>query len=454
MGRVELLARGRWHRPPPTSRGTRVIAVGSAGDRVGQSTVAAQLAIATANLGAQVIAVDLDRRTPALAHLLGVEQATTGWRALLDQAVSTLDSALTRAPVRNLQMLAEGAARDQSSPDANRPLGPRQRRVLIQQLRALGADLVILDLGAQSPDDLADWFSLSELGLVVTSPERSAMAAWLAFFARVVSRQARPAPASGAASPPLPSFRARVIGNQASAPEDAELFHAFSRLLRSELSLDIPVIGYVQMQERLGTTASAHPAPGRPGSTFDGNAQAFLRMGELLLYEQGSAGDAPPAEPPAADAPGVPDSAPAITPREIAEADALLSARLEPHRRKRVRIEVAWAATLEVDTRRIAVRVADVSLSGAALEVVSVLVPGSQGTLILDQLPGQPDIPVMVKSLRPELGRAGVAFVGAEAMRRALMATAEDQRGPAVEVTAEDEFEEEPTLSLRVTSEL
>jgi hypothetical protein len=47
-----------------------------------------------------------------------------------------------------------------------------------------------------------------------------------------------------------------------------------------------------------------------------------------------------------------------------------------------------------------------------------------------------------------------VAFVGAEAMRRALMATAEDQRGPAVEVTAEDEFEEEPTLSLRVTSEL
>src|SRR6185436_13463896 len=110
------------------------------------------------------------------------------------------------------------------------------------------------------------------------SPERSAMAAWLAFFTRVVARAAHPAPAAGAEPPPPPPppFRARVIGNQASAPEDAEVFHAFSRLIRAELSLDMPVMGCVHMQERLGTTAGAHPAPGRPG-TFDANAQTFLR---------------------------------------------------------------------------------------------------------------------------------------------------------------------------------
>jgi hypothetical protein len=225
------------------------------------------------------------------------------------------------------------------------------------------------------------------------------------------------------------------------------VFHAFSRLIRAELSLEMPVIGCVHMQERLGAAASPHPAPGRPG-TFDANAQTFLRMGELLLHEQCSAASEPPAQ---AETAGAPRAATTITSREIAEANELLSARLEPHRRKKLRIDVAWAATLEVGTRRIAVRVADLSLSGAALEVVSMLVPGTQGRLILDQLPGQPNIEVLVKSQRPEIGRAGVAFVGAEEMRRALVAIAEGQRGQTVEEPIEDEFEdEEPTQSLRV----
>src|SRR6185295_19052741 len=134
----------------------------------------------------------------------------------------------------------------------------------------------------------------------------------------------------------------------------------------------------------------AHPAPGRPG-TFDANAQTFLRMGELLLHEQCSAASEPPPE---TETAGAPRAVTTITSREIAEATALLSARLEPHRRKKLRLDVAWAATLEVGTRRIAVRVVDLSLSGAALELVPTLVPGTQGRLILDQLPGQPDIPV------------------------------------------------------------
>src|SRR6266700_5365703 len=89
VGRVELLARGRWHRPPPVRRGTRVVAVGAAGIGIGQTTVAAHLAMATANLGAQVVAVDLAPAASApsrtLSHLLAIEPPRLGWHALLDQ---------------------------------------------------------------------------------------------------------------------------------------------------------------------------------------------------------------------------------------------------------------------------------------------------------------------------------------------------------------------------------
>src|SRR5450432_20927 len=109
VGRVEMLARGRWHPPPPTNLGRRLIAIGSTGGRVGKSTIAAHLGVAMANLGAQVILVDLDLRTPVLHRLLGVERPTLGWQALMAAEIQTLDSSLTRTMVRNLHLVGTGA---------------------------------------------------------------------------------------------------------------------------------------------------------------------------------------------------------------------------------------------------------------------------------------------------------------------------------------------------------
>jgi len=408
--------------------------------------VAAELAAATANLGAQVIAVDLDRQSPALSRRLCVERAPVGWRALLDREIQNLDLALTRTSVRNLQLLTPGAPRAGEPPDQALTLDAAQRRLLIQQLRAQEVDVVILDLGPQSPEALADFFALAELGLAVTSHERAALATWLAFLARGARRPAQAATEGGRAR----GFRARLVGNQARAAEDFEAIHAFSRLVHAELSIDLPVIGCVRMQERLSAVEGAPPASAQP-RTFDGNAQTFLRMGELLLHENGAPAGDRPAGGDAESAPDRPDPPSSLERREIAQAQELLSIHLDRHRRKKLRVEVDWAATLVVGTRRIAVRVVDVSLSGAALEIASALAPGTRATLILDQLRDQPDIAVMVKSQRPEIGRAGVAFIGAETLRRTLLATAEDQRSPAAEGDEGDnEFEEEvPTQPLR-----
>jgi MinD-like ATPase involved in chromosome partitioning or flagellar assembly len=447
-----MLARGRWHRPPPPSQGTRVIAVGSTGGRVGKSTIAAQLAVAIANLGAQVIVVDLDARAPALPRILGVERPALGWHALLTKEIQTLDSSLTRTSVRNLQLVAAGTLRAGARRPGSSALDAEQRRLLLHHLRALEGDVVILDLAAESYDDLADFFSLAELGLLVTSPLRASLSASLGFLGHAVRRASQRVDRPDGRPAPLAGFRARLVGNQAAATEHVEIFHAFSRLVRAELSVDLPVIGCVRNQDRLAETEVPGHAPLRHGA-FDANAQTFTRMGERLLHE--NLDDESPAdleldaEPDAAPSSDVASLIPAETSTETStvasteaslhddarpvEPSRLLANHLDRHCRKHLRHEVDWAATLKVGAREIAVRVVDVSLSGAALEIVSQLELGAPATLRFDQLPGQPALPVIVKGLQADIRRAGVSFLGDEATRHELVAAAQVRRGPAQE---------------------
>jgi MinD-like ATPase involved in chromosome partitioning or flagellar assembly len=484
VGRVELLARGRWHRPPPPSRATRVIAIGSSGGRVGQSTIAAHLAVALANLGAQVIAVDMDLRAPALPRLLAVETPTAGWRTLLADRIQTLEAALIRTPVRNLQVVSPGALlQDQATSDAG-ALDANQRRRLVNELRALDGDMVIIDLGAQDHAALADFFSLAEMGLLVASRRHSSLSASLGFLAHA-ARCPTAEGAAGEAHPAAPAagFRARLVGNQAIADEDVEVFHAFSRLARAELAIDLPLIGCVRTQDRLGDAEVSRRTPLRHGA-FDGNAQTFLRMGESLLHEElgPAAGDVTGQDLVSAEAQAVvsaevsdgpsvaplavvgslgalgavaaiaavtPAATPAVRafdPSMLADPAQLLSIQLDRHCRKHLRHGVDWVATLEIGGRLVDVRVVDVSLSGAALEMASTLTLGASATLRFDQLPGQPLVPVIVQSLQIEMQRAGVDFVGTEVTRQALVAAAQDQRGPV----PERDNDEEPTSPLRV----
>jgi MinD-like ATPase involved in chromosome partitioning or flagellar assembly len=470
-----MLARGRWHRPPPSRRGTRVVAVASTGGELGQSTMAAHLAMAMANLGAQVIAVDLDQQAPTLSRWLGTESARLGWHALVDREIATLDLALTRSPVRNLQVLSAGTSRAGRAPgNAGDGLDGEQRGLLLQQLRGLGADVVILDLARVSHQQLAAWLADTEVGLLVTTPSRPSLAAALELISDLGQRTLPDVGDSDRNSAevgmPLLGPGTRLVGNRADTPEDVEILHAFSRLVRTDMSIDLPVLGCVFTQDRLAAAAApAHTAPGQ--ISFDPNSQTFLRMGEILLHEDlgvsadatdsgaiaagaistiSARGAAVPTPPPAGEAD--PDSGPtsvAAWPTPLSgDPQRILAAQLDRHRRKQVRFDVDWMATLNVGIRALAVRVVDVSQSGAALEIVSPLPLGTTGTLVFDQLARQPAVPIVVKSLRPEVGRAGVGFVGAEDVRQALVAAAQEQQAPV----PNDQNDEEPTRPLRVPS--
>ena len=432
-----MLARGRWHPPAPANLGRRLIATGSTGGRVGKSTIAAHLGVAMANLGAQVILVDLDLRAPVLHRLLGVERPALGWQALLAAEIQTLDSSLTRTTVRNLHLVGGGTLHQGVRDIAPRAIDGERKRLLVRQLRALEADVVILDLGATSHDELADFFSLADTSLLVSSPRCSSLAATLAFLGRGTRRAPAAEEDPPRATPLAPRvFSGKLIGNKASTPEDVEILHAFSRLVRARLSTDLPVVGCVHAQDRLARLVLGGRAATQDGGV-DGNAKTFLRMAELLLHAAipAAPGDAPAVDGAGADAAATgaarPGERPAHAPAGAVDADESLASTLDRYRRKHLRHEVDWAATLKIGAREIAVRVVEVSLSGAALEVVSALELDEQATLRFDQLPGQPALPVVVKSLVEPIRRAGVAFTGAEEARGLLVAAAEAQGGRA-----------------------
>ncbi len=404
VGRVELLARGGWHPPPPASAGTRVIVVGSTGGRVGKSTIAAHLAVAIANLGAHVIAVDLDLRTPALHGILGVERTALGWQGLLSEELQNLDSSLTSTTVRNLHLVAGGTRQGLGS---HAPLGAPaldgdQRRLLMRQLRALEAEVVVIDLCAANHADLADFFALAETGLLVTSAEEASLAASLDFLTHAAA---------------APGFAGRLVGNQAGTSEQIEIIHAFSRLARARLAIELPVVGCVRAQERLAQIGPATRGPLRDIG-LDRNGRTFLRMAEYLLHDQSPVVPSVDAPPPASGSTA--GTSPGTS----------LMTELDRYRRKYLRHEVDWLAALRIGARAIDVRVVDLSVSGAALEVATELEIGAVGTLCFVQLPGQPELPVAVKSLQESIRRAGIAFTGPDEDRRRLVAIAEAQPEP------------------------
>ena len=75
-------------------------------------------------------------------------------------------------------------------------------------------------------------------------------------------------------------------------------------------------------------------------------------------------------------------------------------------------------------------RVVDVSMSGVALEVAPELEIGADATLRFDQLPGQPALPVVIKSLQESVRRAGVAFTGPDEERQRLVDIAQSAPEP------------------------
>lgn len=383
LRRVRMMSSGRWHPPVDSRLMPTVIAVGAAERGMGKSVVVSNLAAAIAGLGRRVVVVDLDFRAPRQHTLFGVTSPEGGLQAWLERKRARRDELAQATRVRNLRLLPSAP-----SPDA---LPSRADRLeLVRELNDLDSDVIMVDLGADNRDDLFDFFATNAVRLVVTSREPRALQATYAFLKSAALRAERKHGA--AARDELARFSGGLVGNAIDAPEQEETFHAFSRLVRAHLGIPLPVVGCLKNSERVAQSVVARqPLIARRG--IDGNVRQFDHMAEAIMKDEGIGLQACVLDGDPVDVPVAPLPAP-----------------VESYARKHTRYPVDWAGSLELPTEVTAVRVRDVSESGAAVETALRLRVGDTGVLHLDQIPGQPRVAVVVKSVVPASNRVGLAF--------------------------------------------
>ena len=144
-----------------------LISVASGKGGVGKSVVSANLALALAKSGRQVILADLDVGGADAHIMFGELNPSVTLTDFLNKRVSRLDEATIPVTVHpNLRLIA---GTGDTLATANMAYTRKKR--LIKQFRELEADIVVIDIGAGTNFHALDFFLMADIHLAVATPE-------------------------------------------------------------------------------------------------------------------------------------------------------------------------------------------------------------------------------------------------------------------------------------------
>ena len=146
-----------------------IIPIASGKGGVGKSLVAANLSIALAQTGRQVVLVDLDLGGSNLHVILGQMGSVQGIGTFMADPNVSFEDIVLDTSYRNLRFIPGEA---EVPGMAN--LKTTQKKKIINHLLKVSADYLILDLGAGTSLDIMDFYLMSGRGLIVTSPTLTA----------------------------------------------------------------------------------------------------------------------------------------------------------------------------------------------------------------------------------------------------------------------------------------
>lgn len=144
----------------------QIWAIGGGKGGVGKTLITANFAITLARAGARVVLVDLDLGGANLHTCLGVEANDKTLTDLFNPNIKSLQELVVPTIVPNLSLIS--GAQD-SLNVANLPHAQKQK--LLNKLRQLPADYVLLDLGAGTSYNTLDFFLAADVGILVVLPE-------------------------------------------------------------------------------------------------------------------------------------------------------------------------------------------------------------------------------------------------------------------------------------------
>lgn len=413
------------------SRSTRRISVGGGKGGVGKSLIAANLAVAMAKMGRRVTLVDADLGAANLHTMVGVERCAPTLRHFLAGDIDRLDEAAHETGISNLRLVA-GIGAVPGAPD----VGLSQRQRLFDGITALVDDVVIIDVGAGSSNVVVDLFCAADQRLLVMAPQLTSIQNAYGFLKAAIhrslarwaeTREQRALVAEAAAAPEsgrlgdwfkdvwrvdpvfveralrgLDHFGARIVGNQLFDEEEAGMLLAFSRMARDLLRVEAPVLATLCASRAVHDSINQR-RPFVLDDVHENGARSIVDLAEALLGED--IGDLR-----AAAGLALPPDEETPQPAEMGLPRNFLRFYVRRHRR----LMVDWVAALDVNNGASPVRICEVSLGGALVNLDGMsagLSVGDHAELCFDALPERPRIPVVVRHVHETDRLAGVQFL-------------------------------------------
>ncbi len=143
----------------------QILTLGSGKGGVGKSLIAANLSIALAQAGKNVVLVDLDLGGSNVHTILGFRSVAEGIGTYLSNTKLPFENIVLPTPYSGLRFIPG---------DAEIPglanIKSFQKKKLMRKIFSLKADFVIIDLGAGTSYNILDFFLMSSTGLIVATP--------------------------------------------------------------------------------------------------------------------------------------------------------------------------------------------------------------------------------------------------------------------------------------------
>ncbi len=161
-----------------------IIPIGGGKGGVGKSFIAASLGALIAKQGLKVLLIDLDLGASNLHTVLGIRAPAIGLSEYLNKQAQSLDDVAIPTPVTNLFLISSCQC---SMEIAN--LYYAQKVKLINAIRKLPFDYMLIDLGAGTNFNTLDFFLTANKGMVICTPEPTSVENSFRFIKAVYLRR-------------------------------------------------------------------------------------------------------------------------------------------------------------------------------------------------------------------------------------------------------------------------
>jgi flagellar biosynthesis protein FlhG len=161
----------------------KIIAVFGPKGGVGKSTISANIAIAFAQMGKKVIAVDLDLGASNLHAIFGIRDTKHSLDDFIMKKAKELSDCVLDTNIDNLGIICGGDVPG----IANMPY--QQKVKLINHLSSLNCDVIVLDLAAGVSNNVIDFLFIADISLIVTTPEITSLLNVYSFIKTSVFRR-------------------------------------------------------------------------------------------------------------------------------------------------------------------------------------------------------------------------------------------------------------------------